>query len=282
MEKFEIVSLNAFSSFLNGLAERHGCIVVEDCPPGYYLNRNIFVKSTSEISAVILKDLTTFILDFKKSVFGGVLGDDFSLCIARENEDYKNATWEEQWRTSPMIVEKYLGYNPFSDEDRVKDFAAVLPNTYFFNKDIVLEGSTIVHARTYAIDHTVDICYNPPRVRSWYASVGAVRQRLADSFDEMKKFGYGDYTKKYALWTQQQSLGIMYVIACSEDGEDIKYAKKFASDWNRYQKKSFLAGTLIQPCDETEFSQTGRLVCGNESGSFYDCCGFVAIHPSLW
>lgn len=278
MEKFEIVSLNAFSSFLNGLAERHGCIVVEDCPPGYYLDRNIFVKSTSEISAVILKDLTTFILDFKKSVFGGVLGDDFSLCIARENEDYKNATWEEQWRTSPMIVEKYLGYNPFSDEDRVKDFAAVLSNTYFFNKDIVLEGSTIVHARTYAGD------YNSSLDEIWYASVRKVRLRLEDSFYKMRDLGYGDYTKKYALWTQQQSLGIMYVIACSEDGEDIKYAKKFASDWNRYQDQegSFLAGTLIQPCDETEFSQTGRLVCGNESGSFYDCCGFVAIHPSLW
>ena len=288
MEKFEIVSLNAFSSFLEYLAKTHDCTVIRGSGAfSYGLSRDIFVKSNSSSPLCIIRDLTSFIFDFKKSVFGSPSGDDFRLCIAHENENYSHIeefSFKERRTISPMIVKKYLDYDLSQDDiNYVRDFAAVLPSRYLLGKDIVLEDDIIVYAKT----HAKNACGK-------YLDVWDVQNDLHCVMDCVSKQYGKDYNRRYEIYTDQQGLGIKYLIRCSKAGEDFRYANEFAYDWNRWLSNipdtgimsnyAYLRGTLLTPFNAPRVNHGDSLVCGRESGTYssYDCCGFVAIHPSLW
>lgn len=287
MEKFEILSLTAFGSFLEKLAKRHECHIVGG-QSGVNLHKDIFIKSDYNVPMFILRDLASFILDFKKSIFGSLLKDDFSLCIARENEEYKGKNWLERMYISPMVVEKNLGYNPFPDGDRVRDFAAVLPAKYLLSKDIVIEEEWIRYAKTYAKN-------------GWgYLDVWDIHRDLLKVLDEVSKYYGKDYNKRYEIWILQQKLGIEYMIYCREDNEGYE---EFAYYWNRWlsfaasctdsrSSYAYLCNTLLVPhkgLDPTHYMEFEDEYEGANK-SYYDwcclsnyhCSGFVAIHPSLW
>ena len=287
MRNFEIISLNALSSFLEHLAKTHYCTLIGRVS-SFGLRRNIFIKSTSNAPVWIIRDLTSLILDFKKSVFGSLLDEDIRLCIAHENINYtnrENFSVIGQRDISPMIVEKYLDYD-LSPEDvnRVKDFAVVLPSNYLLGKDIVLEDDTIVYAKTHA---------KIPNGR--YLDVWNVQNDLHYVMECVCKRYGKDYNKRYNVSLEQQYLGVKYSVNCSKAGEDFMYANEFAYDWNCWlsnipdtgvmSRYAYLRGTLLTPFNAPRINHGDSLVCGWESGTYnshYDCCGFVAIHPSLW
>ena len=61
MEKFEILSLTAFSSFLDKLAKRHECHIVGGTSDVDFL-KDIFIKSDYSVPMYIIRDLTSFYL----------------------------------------------------------------------------------------------------------------------------------------------------------------------------------------------------------------------------